>query len=104
MTIQFNTDKNIAGDEKLEAYVNTLVADKLARFREHITRIEIHLSDENGSKTGEQDKCCKLEARLENRQPILVSSNENTIEKAVSNSISKLLASIETIIGKQRNH
>jgi hypothetical protein len=53
MKIQFNTDKTISGDENQEDYF-TLIAEKLNRFQSHITRIEVHLSDENGTKEGPQ--------------------------------------------------
>ncbi|MBP9152366.1 MAG: HPF/RaiA family ribosome-associated protein [Flavobacteriales bacterium] len=104
MTIQFNTDKNIGGNERLEAYVKTSITDELARFKSNITRIEVHLSDENGGKTGPKDKRCMLEARLENRQPIAVTSHADTIEKAVNEALAKLKASLDTTFGKLKQH
>lgn len=104
MTIQFNTDKNIEGKEKLEAYTNSLITTQLARFQEHITRIEVHLSDENGGKVGQNDKRCLIEARMENNQPIAVTSFANTIEKSVNESLDKLKSSMDTILGKKKNH
>ncbi len=32
--------------------------------------MEVHRSDENGSKSGQNDKRCVTEARLEGRQPV----------------------------------
>ncbi|MFT4754888.1 MAG: ribosome-associated translation inhibitor RaiA [Salibacteraceae bacterium] len=104
MTIQINTDNNILGNEKLLAYVNATIANKLARGSGHITRIEVHLSDENGSKTGQNDKRCMLEARLRNRAPIAVVIRENTIEKAVNGALDKLKTSMETIYSQLKNH
>jgi hypothetical protein len=72
LKIQLNTDKNITGDERLESYLSSLIENELSRFSDHITRIEIHLADENGPKNGENDKRCALEARIEGRQPIAV--------------------------------
>jgi len=45
MTIQVNTDKNLAGSEKLRAYLTGLISEELSRFSNQITRVEIHLSD-----------------------------------------------------------
>ncbi len=104
MIIQFNTDKNIEGDEKLEAFVNTSITDELSRFKDHITRIEVHLSDENGDKSGRKDKRCMLEARLENRQPIAVTCLSDTIEQALFEALEKLKASLKTIEGKLKHH
>lgn len=104
MNIQFNTDSNISGDEKLEAYINATISDELTFFRDHITRIEVHLSDVNGDKNGQYDKRCLLEARIEKREPIAVSSHANTIEESVSEAIDKLKSSLETIIGRLKDH
>ncbi len=104
MKIQFNTDRNIPGNERLEAYVNSLITDDLERFSDNITRIEVHLSDENGGKEGQNDKRCMLEARIENMQPIAVTSHADTIEAALSDALSKLKSKLETIFGNLIKH
>lgn len=104
MKIQLNTDKNIPGYERLEGYFSSLIEDELSRFSDHITRIEVHLADENGQKKGMNDKRCTLEARLKNKQPIAVTSHANTVEEVVNDAVEKLKASIETIVGRLKNH
>ncbi len=103
MIIQFNTDKTINGNEKHQDFFTTQVAEELKRFESHITRIEVHISDENGKKQGLNTIRCLLEARLEGRQPIAVSCQEDTTEQAVSGAIDKMKASLETILGRIRN-
>ena len=104
MTIQINTDKNISGNEKLESYLNSLIEDELSRFSEDITRVEVHLSDANGSKSGQDDKQCMFEIRLKNRQPIAVSSNGKTVEESVNDAIDKAKNSMDTIFGRLKKH
>jgi ribosome-associated translation inhibitor RaiA len=104
MKIQFNTDKTINGDESHQHFFSDLISKKLDRYDSHITRIEVHISDENGKKEGENDIKCLLEARFEGRQPIVVSAQEDTIEKAVSESIDKLKAALDTVLGRLQNH
>jgi len=103
MTIQINTDKNTDGNERFTEYFTSLIEDELGRF-DKITRIEAHLSDEDGSKEGQGDKRCLLEARLEGRQPIAVTNIANTHEQAVSGAIDKLKSSLDTILGRERNY
>ena len=67
--IQVNTDHNIKGHEALTADVNSVVTSALGRLSDHITRVEVHLSDENGKKGGNTDKRCMIEARLEKHSP-----------------------------------
>lgn len=104
MIIQFNTDNNIAGSEKLNDYFSTTLSDSLSRFSDQITRLEVHLTDENSNKEGQNDKRCMLEARLEGHQPFAVSNNGDTIEQAVKGAADKLKSSLDTVIGRMRNH
>jgi ribosome-associated translation inhibitor RaiA len=104
MEIQFNTDKNINGNEELTASLNALAAKELNRFSEQITRLEIHLSDEDSSKDGINDKRCLIEARLEGLKPIAVTNQANSDENAVKGAIDKLKSSLETTLGRQHNY
>ena len=104
MKIQFNTDKNIEGKVRIEAYMSEKINQGLKQFDEKITRIEVHLSDENAAKTGKDDIQCKLEARLEGLQPITVSSKDDSNEKAVSGAIDKMKAALTTVVGKMKSH
>ncbi|KTD71539.1 HPF/RaiA family ribosome-associated protein [Legionella tucsonensis] len=90
MQIQFNTDSHINGHQQLEKDVENQLLKALGRFDEHITRLEIHLGDENSHKSGQKDKRCLLEARLKNYQPIAVSDHAPSIQQAVTGAIDKL--------------
>ena len=46
MQIQVNTDHKIEGHEALAAQVRGVVKNALSRMSDHITRVEVHLSDE----------------------------------------------------------
>src|SRR6187402_1708090 len=104
MDIQFNTANNINGSETMNNRLSDVIAEKLSRFSDYITRIEAHLSDSDGQKDGQNDKQCVLEARLEGLQPIAVTSNANTYDEAVTGAISKLKSSLDTTLGKLKSH
>ena len=103
MTIQLNTDNNLSVHDAYGSKLEGLLTEKLSRFSDYITRLEVHLTDENNSKEGINDKRCLLEARLEGKQPIAVSGLANTYDQAVSSAIDKLTSSLDTIIGKARS-
>ena len=63
MQIQINTDHNLKVTDLEAGQLKGIVDGFLGRFVGHITRVEIHLSDENASKRGQDDKRCLLEAR-----------------------------------------
>ena len=58
MQIQVNTDKNIPGKEGLARQIEGILSKNLGRFSAQLTRVEVHLSDENGAKSGRKDKRC----------------------------------------------
>ena len=101
MKIQINTDKNIPGNEALTHSVETILEQVLARFSDQITRIEVHLSDENSAaKSGMPDKRCLLEVRLAGRQPASVSEQAQTVDQAVRGAAQKMVSSLESEMGK----
>ena len=103
MQIQINTDNNIEGREELATQVEAVVQDSLRRFSEQITRVEVHLSDENSHKSGQADKRCVMEARLEGRQPTAVTHQAATLSEAVDGAADKLTASLESTLGRLRD-
>ena len=103
MQIQINTGHNIEVHEALAAEVSGIVESALSRFSDHITRVEVHLSDENSKKkVGHDAMRCMLEARLEGRQPIAVTHHATTLDKAVDGAADKLARLIEHTFGRQR--
>ncbi len=101
MHIQVNTDRNISGDESLAASVEAILERALARFADQITRLEVHLSDENSaSKSGVIDKRCLLEARLAGRDPSSVSEVALTVEQAVTGAAQKMTSLLDSELGK----
>jgi ribosome-associated translation inhibitor RaiA len=104
MHIQVNTDNNIEGREEMAARVEAMVEDALSRFSDQITRVEVHLSDENSHKSGQNDKRCMMEARLENRRPTAVTHQAATLDQAISGAADKLKTVIESTLGRLRNY
>jgi len=104
MNVIFNTDSNINGRKELSTPVIALIKEQLDRYSNLITRVEVHLSDENSHKEGPNDKRCLLEARIEGRQPIAVACNANSYDQSISGAIEKLLASLDKILGRLKNH
>ena len=90
MKIQVNTDHNIHGHEATIEQIEATVESALGHLSEHITRVEVHVSDENAKKGGSTDKRCVMEARLEKHQPIAVTEEAATIDAAIDGAAHKL--------------
>lgn len=100
MNIQINTDHNIEGSAELDNFIKTSLSETFERFQNAITRIEVHLSDENAGKTAANDKRCLLEARVSHQQPIVVSHDADTIYQAIEMASEKLVRSLDSMAGK----
>ena len=103
MQIQINTDHNLKIHESEATQLRGIVEGRLSRFTQHITRVEMHLSDENAGKGGGDDKRCLLEARLEARKPIAVRHEAGTVILAVEGAVGKMARSIESDVGRRRD-
>jgi len=104
MKIQYNTDKNVEGHERAEAYFSSELERELARFEEKITRIEVHVGDENSAKFGLNDKRCMIEVRPAKLQPIVVTEHAESVEKAFSGALAKIKKTLTTTFDKQKVH
>jgi len=104
MTIQFNTDNKVKLDEEFRTSLMRLISERLSRFSQQITRVEVHLTDENGDKEGSNDKRCVIEARLAGMKPVAVTHHGNTHEQAAEGAVDKLKTSLDTMLGRMRNY
>lgn len=103
MIIQINTDRNIEGSTRLEDYVKETLHSKLERFSDKITRIEVHLSDQNGDKPGQDDNQCRIEARLEAMRPLMVVERAADIDSAINGAVNKMRTVLDTQLDKLKN-
>lgn len=104
MTIQLNTDKNLTIHQEYEDKIKSQLTDGLSRFSDLITRLDVHLTDENGSKEGLDDKRCLLEAKIAGKEPIAVTNLGDTYDLALAGALSKLKSALETVAGKMKSH
>jgi len=100
MQIQVHTGSHTgAGSAALIETVAGMLQTTLGRFASHVTRVDAHLSDENGAKGGE-DKRCVVEAHLEGRQPLVASDTAKTMKQAVRGAADKLVRMLDSTAGK----
>jgi ribosome-associated translation inhibitor RaiA len=103
MQVLVNTDASVQGREALERQVAAVVGDALERFAHDITRVEVHLSDENAAKGGSDDKRCVMEARLAGRPPLAVTHKAPSMQLAVDGAADKLQQAIGSTLGRLRD-
>nr|WP_314876661.1 HPF/RaiA family ribosome-associated protein [uncultured Pseudomonas sp.] len=103
MQIQVNSSNQIDGSIRLEEWVRSTLESSLERYEDDLTRIEVHLRDDNGAKPGPHDKRCQMEARPKGHQPISVSHTAASLEQAVEGATTKLDHALDHLFGKLRS-
>lgn len=100
MIIQVNSDSHVDGNVNVVVEVEEKVQRALDRYAGRITRVEVHLNDENAHKNGQDDQRCLMEARLNGLPPIAVTHKAATLVQAVDGAIERLRNAIVNQLGK----
>lgn len=100
MLVILNTDHHLTASDDLQARVEADVAAALDRFGERVTRVEVHLNDENSGKAGAADKRCMMEARLRGHSPVAVTARAEDYELAVAAASDKLARALASAFGR----
>lgn len=104
MNIEIRTDKNIHGSERLISYIRAELKQEFQRYSERITHFLVHISDENGEKSGDNDKRCMIEARPAGLKPVAVTHKAATVDASIHGAIDKLKRSLEHLYEKKDHH
>ena len=100
MFVQINTDNQISGSAEMNDRLEREITGALGRFADRITRLEVHVGDENQGAASGDDIRCSIEARLANRPPETVIHNAGSPQQAASGAAKKLRRVLERTIGK----
>ena len=100
MQFQFNSDSSVMGTENVAERIEEAVRSKLARFEDRLTRLEVHVSDENARKGGDDDKTCMIEARPRGDKPIGVTEHAGDVDTAARRAASTMAQRLERVLGK----
>ena len=89
MIVQINAG-DIQSSDALRHHVHDAVEAALKHVAEKVTRVEIHLRDDNAGKSAANDKRVTMEARLAGKQPLVVDHATDDLYKSISEAASKL--------------
>jgi ribosome-associated translation inhibitor RaiA len=102
MLVQVNAGNGIRVQDDVARRIEDTVQDALTHHVDYITRVEVHLSDENRHKGGEDDMRCMMEARIEGRGSIAVNCHAGTLPAAIDGAAEKLEKAVGHELGKAR--
>jgi ribosome-associated translation inhibitor RaiA len=98
--IQVTTDNHIDGGQEFSQQVEATVEAALGRFRERLTRVTVHLTDENSHKSSADDKRCAMEARAAGLKPLAVTHLAATLDEAIDGAADKLERVLDHAFGR----
>jgi len=100
MQINVNTDRTIQNHQGLDEHVESVVRSSIDRFGDHITRVDVHLSNENREKGADGGNSCMMEARVSGYQPIVVHEHSDDLRQSIKNAGGKLARALDSAIGR----
>ncbi len=103
MQVLVYTDHNVEGSEEFSRRTEAEVRTALHRYADHITRVEVHFSDENGAKSGGADKRCLIEAHPAGHQPMTATHDAATLQEAFDGAARKLQHGLESALGRSHD-
>ncbi len=101
MQVLVSSNHSVTAGEDLIAMVESSVTDGLSRFGDRITRVEVHLADDNsGHKIGKTDKYCSMEAHVAGLGPVTVKDHAGSLDVAIEGAIDKLWRALDHQLGR----
>ena len=102
MLIQVNYAE-VEKTDAIDEYVHERVKKELAHMMDRITRVEVHLRDDNGlQKSASNDKRCTMEARPAGRQPLAVEHAGDNLQQVIAETAGKLSRALKTTFDKAK--
>ncbi|MCO6043789.1 hypothetical protein NG895_07705 [Aeoliella sp. ICT_H6.2] len=103
MQVKINSDNHIDVHEKSVEKWQDEVATALSRFGDWLTRVEVHLTDENShAKGGPDDIRCLMEARPAGKSPVSIEVRAANVDQAVHQATATLERRLATMVDKAR--
>jgi ribosome-associated translation inhibitor RaiA len=101
MQVQIHTDNHIQGTDALAQWASSAIQTALTRFGGQITRVQAHLSDENGGKKNTEESIqCTLEAHVQGHQPLVLKHHGANLNQAIEGAADKMGRLIDSTLGK----
>ena len=104
MQLSVNTDDFIYGDEHVIDVSENAVRTGLAFLADRLTRVEVHLKDQNADKHGPEHIRCTMEVRPRGMDPIAANSDAADIQAALKGAAKTLRGRLSSSFEKLDPH
>ena len=104
MDIHVSTDNYLHGDERVTEVAAAAVRTDLGHMEDWLTRVEVHLKDQNGAKKGPAHIRCTMEARPRGLAPMSSHADAADIPAALKGAATKLRGRLQSMQNKRDPH
>lgn len=102
MLVQVNAGNGVHVQSDVAERIEDGVKAALERFANEIRRVDVHLSDENRDKGGDDDKRCMMEALISGHGRIAVTNFAGNLPLAIDGATEKLEKAVGHELGRLR--
>lgn len=88
MQIQINAG-DVDNSQAIQQHVTESIEAALKHHADRVTRVEVHLRDDNAHKAANNDKRCTVEVRLAGMQPLAVEHDSSDLYEAIKQAAGK---------------
>lgn len=103
MIIDVHTDNHIRNTENLVTQVRGIVENALDIHALRLSRVIVHLGDENGARRSAGDKRCLLEARVESMPDLVITHHGDDLIPTLHAACEKMDRALSSALSKRRD-
>lgn len=100
MNVQVNSGHDVHCSEEYIKQIENTVIGSLERFRNALTRVEVFFGDENGAKSGANDKRCTVTAKMSHHDTFAATGHGEVYDVALDIALDKMVRVIDSKIGR----
>lgn len=101
MDIHTSTDNTIHGDMRVTEIAELAVQNDLGHMSDWLSRVDVHLKDQNGAKKGPANIRCTMEARPRGLSPLAAHADAPDIQAALKGAAVKLRGRLTALQDKR---
>jgi ribosome-associated translation inhibitor RaiA len=103
MLVQVNAGSGVRVQADVASRIEDSVKSALEQYATEVRRVDVHLSDENSDKGGDDDKRCMMEALIGGHGRIAVTNFAGDLPLAIDGATEKLQKAIGHELGRLRD-
>lgn len=104
MQVHVHTDKHVVLDAELRDRIEAILREDVTRFEDHLSRIEVHLTDQSGGKRSGRDLRCVMTAEAKGLPPLVVTEDAETVAEAIAGATEALRSSLRSTFERLEDH